>query len=97
MATYEELAGLRADDVLKGKVAVAVAIKANAIRALPTPTKAQSQFAAGVFAGKGAAQTLGIFEILLAKVAGDALAAIQGKTDVQIQTAVDNLIDDATT
>jgi hypothetical protein len=95
MATYTELYSLRASDNLVGlsrKIEVAVAIKANTIAKLPTPTAEQRAFAVAALRNPGEYQGL-VLNYILAEYNTQAVGVITGATDAQVQTAVGAAVD----
>lgn len=96
MATYTELYQYRATDdyqALENKVAVAVAIKAQAIADLPTPTAEQIAWAVEALSSPGGkAET--VINYVLAANSGLTIAQITAATDAAIQTNVNAAVDD---
>jgi hypothetical protein len=95
MATYIELNNLRGDpnaSVLRQKISVAIAIKANALAKLPTPTTAQKDWAKVALANPENYNGI-LLNYILADNAVAAVGAITGATDEQVQTAVDAAVD----
>lgn len=95
MATYTELHALRgaaSTDTLKQKIAVAIAIKANAIAKVQTPTAAQKAWALSALADPG--KDVGtIMNYILAEYSAQTSAAITGAADSAVQTAVNAAVD----
>ena len=95
MATYTDLHALRGSTTLnplREKIAVAIAIKANIIAKLTTPTAAQKVFAV---AALGSPETYlpTVLNYILADYNTAASSAIVGATDAQVQTAVNATVD----
>lgn len=95
MATYQELHALRgaaSTEPLKQKIAVAIAIKANVIAKLPTPTPGQHAWAVSALAdpNKDAGT---ILNYILAEYNAQAVGVITGATDASVQTAVNAAVD----
>ena len=91
MATYEELYGLRNDDTLRAKVAVAAVIAAQA-KLAGTPTAAEAAWARGVIANPMATADQ-VVHLVLAANNTASVAAITGATDASVQTNVDAVVD----
>lgn len=92
MATYTELFELRADSALRNKIAVAVAVKAQALIDLASPTEAQIAWAnAAIDNPVSKADTLLNYVLAANKTA--TVAEIQRATDAAIQTAVSAAVD----
>lgn len=95
MATYIELHALRGAttaDALRQKITVALAIKANTISKLPTPTPAQKEFA--VAALRDPESYLGlVLNFILAENNAATTGAITGASDSLVQTAVNSAVD----
>ena len=94
MATYSELYGLQSNHDLQQRVAVAIVIAADTIRAEDVATTNHANrmiWAKGAFGNaKGLAP-----DVLMALLAANKdanVAAIEGATDAAIQTAVDNVV-----
>lgn len=95
MATYTELHALRGADTitaLRQKITVALAIKANTIAKLPTPSAAQKAFAVAVLANPEIYLPT-VLNYVLAEYSASATSAITGATDAQVQTAVNATVD----
>ena len=92
MATYIELFGLKDDSDLQDKVAVAIAIKAQAIRDLGAPTQGQRDWANDV-AADPVAEVGRVLWIVLAVNKDATVPQISGATDANIQAAVDAAVD----
>ena len=93
MATYTELFDLRSEDALRNKVAVAVIIKAEAIRADVASTAAQDAWALEAFNDPVGKSGQVLWAVLAANNAAT-VAQITGATDVSIQTNVNAVVDD---
>jgi hypothetical protein len=95
MATYLELHALRgasATDPLKQKIAVAIAIKANSIAKLPTPTAEQKAWAVSALADPN--RDVGtVLAYILAEYNAQATSAITGASDANVQAAVNAAVD----
>jgi len=94
MATYNELFDLRADSTLKNRITVACIIAAETIRTeLDTvPNHAlRLTWAQNVFASPDA-EASRMMMALLAQNAALSVSAIQGVTDAQLQTGVNNAV-----
>ena len=91
MATYLELFDLQTNDGLRQKVAVAVAVAAQAQLA-GTPTQQQA-----IWAKDAVARPLEMAErvviLILAANSSATVAQITAATDTAIQTNVDNIVD----
>jgi len=95
MASYAELYGLRNDSALRNRVMVACIIAAEVVMAEvdTTPNHANRLvWAASVFANP-VAEASRMFMAILAANSGLTVEQIQGATDAQIQTGVDDHID----
>jgi len=95
MATYSELYSLRTSNglvPLSQKIEVALAVKANAVAKLPTPTAAQKVFAVAALRNPGEYQGL-VLNYILAEYNTQTLGVITGATDAQVQTAVNAAVD----
>lgn len=90
MATYTELRSLFSDSDLMEKVEVAVVIAANDI-ITTTPTTAEKAWASTVFASPKGEASKAVMAVL-ADNSALSVAAIQGATDVAIQTKVDAIV-----
>lgn len=95
MATYTELHALRgaaSTEPLKQKIAVAIAIKANAIAKLASPTAGQKAWAVSALAdpGKDAGTVL---NYILAEYNTQATGVITGASDANVQAAVNAAVD----
>lgn len=95
MATYTELHALRGaatTEPLKQKIAVAIAIKANAIAKLPSPTAGQKAWALAALSDPS--KDVGtILNYVLADYNTQTTAAITGASDANVQTAVNAAVD----
>jgi hypothetical protein len=92
MATYAELYDKVGDSALKNRLAVAVAVKAQALFDLATPTAAQLAWADSAINDPfGKAEVF--FRYLLAKNRALTIAQIDAVTDTAMQTAIDALAD----
>jgi hypothetical protein len=95
MAAYTDLYALiggGAIEPLRQKILVALAIKANALAKLASPTAAQKAFA--IAALTNPQQYLGFtLNYILAEYNTVATSAITGATDAQVQTAVGAAVD----
>jgi hypothetical protein len=95
MATYNELHALRGSstlDSLRQKIAVAIAVKANIIAKLASPTTAQKAFAVAAL-GNPDAYLPTVMNYILADYNTATVAQITGATDAQVQTAVNATVD----
>ena len=95
MATYNELHALRGSSTansLKEKIAVSIAIKANAISKLATPTDKQKEFSVQALANPNSYMDI-VFNYILAEYNTLTTAQIIGAADAAVQTAVDNTVD----
>jgi len=95
MATYQELHALRGaatTEPLKQKIAVAIAIKANAITKLGSPTAAQKAWAVSALADPGK-DIATVLNYILAEYSAQATGAITGASDANVQTAVNAAVD----
>lgn len=92
MATYAELYDLRSDSALRNKVAVAVAVKAQALLDLASPTAGQVAWAkAAIDAPIAKADSL--LNYVLAKNKAASTSQILAATDAAIQSNVDAAVD----
>lgn len=95
MATYQELHALRgaaSTEPLKQKIAVAIAIKANTIAKLASPTVAQKAWAVSALADPG--KDMGtVLNYILAEYNAQATNAITGASDANVQAAVNAAVD----
>lgn len=92
MATYTELFELRANSALRNKIAVAIAVKAQALIDLASPTSAQIAWANSAIQNPiGKADTL--LNYVLAANKARTVAQIEVATDTEIQTAVNSAVD----
>ena len=95
MATYQELYNLNGDveaAVLRQKIMVGIAIKANAIAKLAAPTATQVAWAKAALSDP--AQYLPIvFNYILADYNAISIVSITTATDAQVQTAVNAAVD----
>lgn len=95
MATYLELHALKNDSDLQDKVAVAVVIAADAIRASGTPPANQAQrlvWAAAAMADPREEARRMLWALLAANKSATA-GSISSATDATIQAAVDSAVD----
>lgn len=95
MATYQELHALRGaatTEPLKQKIAVAIAIKANVIAKLQTPTAAQKAWAVSALTDP-ARDSGTILNYILAEYNAQATSVITGASDANVQTAVNAAVD----
>lgn len=92
MATYAELYDLRSDSGLRNKVAVAVAIKAQTILDLASPTNAQVVWASAAIANP-VTKADALLNYVLAANKSATVSQIQGATDSTIQTNVGAAVD----
>ena len=95
MATYTELHTLRGSEsitTLRQKISVAIAIKANIIAKLATPTAPQVEFAKSALAAPDSYQEL-VLNYILADNNTATTSAITTAADATVQTAVDAAID----
>lgn len=95
MATYIELHALRGaatTEPLKQKIAVAIAIKANAIAKLQSPTAGQKAWAVSALADPG--KDVGtVLNYILAEYNTQNTSVITGAADANVQTAVNAAVD----
>lgn len=95
MATYLQLFALHGNsssESLKQQIAVAIAIKANAIAKLATPTTAQIAFSTAALANPQSYEQL-IFNYIIAEYNTLVTTAITGASDANVQIAVNNAVD----
>lgn len=93
MATYQSLYDAAGTlPVLDKQIAIAIAIKANIIVKLATPTNAQKAFANIALADITKYLPL-MRNYILAEYNTQTLAVIQTATDLQVQTAVNSAVD----
>ena len=95
MATYNDLHALRGSataNSLKEKIAVAIAIKANALSKLATPTAKQKEFSIQALTNPNNYMDI-VFNYILAEYNTLTTAQIIGAIDTSVQTAVDNTVD----
>ena len=95
MATYVELHAIRnsvAVAPLMQKISIAVAIKANLIAKLPTPTPAQKAWALAALANPESQQQI-VLNYILADNNTATSVAITGAADATVQTAVNAAVD----
>ena len=95
MAAYEELHALRGipgTDALKKKITVAVAIKANAIAKLQSPTTAQRAWALAALADPRRDLDT-ILNYILAEYNTQTTSVITGASDANVQAAVNAAVD----
>lgn len=90
MATYQELRILFNDSDLLEKVETAVVIAANDLVA-GTPTAADNSWIGAVFSNPNSEAKKALMAVL-ASNSDSTVAAIQGATDVSIQTNVDTIV-----
>lgn len=95
MATYTELHALRGaatTEPLKQKIAVAIAIKANAIAKLQAPTDGQKAWAVSALADPG--KDVGtVLNYILAEYNTQPTGVITGASDANVQAAVNAAVD----
>lgn len=92
MATYTELFDLRSDSALRNRVAVAVAVKAQAILALASPTAAQVAWASAAI-GDPIGKADSLLNYVLAANKSATVTQIKTATDAAVQTQVDAAVD----
>lgn len=95
MPTYLDLHALRGAntlDPLRQKINVAIAIKANVLAKLPTPTPKQREWAIAAL-GNPEAYLPMVLNYILADYNTATTAAITGATDTQVQNAVNAAVD----
>jgi hypothetical protein len=95
MATYTELHALRGagtTETLRQKILVALAIKANTIAKLPTPTVAQKDFAIAALRDPESYLPL-VLNYVLAENNAATTVAITSASDSLVQTAVNAAVD----
>lgn len=95
MATYQDLHALRgttAIDPLKHKIQVAIAVKANTIAKLPTPTPAQRAWALSALADPRRDMDM-VLNYILAEYNTQTTAVITGASDANVQSAVNAAVD----
>ncbi len=95
MATYNDLHTLRGSSTanpLKEKIAVAIAIKANAISKLTTPTAKQKEFSIQALSNPNTYMDI-VFNYILAEYNALTTAQIISAVDASVQTAVNNTVD----
>jgi len=95
MATYTELHALRGastTEPLKQKIAVAIAIKANAIAKMQAPTAEQKAWAVSTLSAPE--KDVGtMLNYILAEYNAQATNAITGASDANVQAAVNAAVD----
>lgn len=95
MATYTELHALRGaatTEPLKQKIAVAIAVKANAIAKLQTPTAEQKAWAVSALADPNKDVGL-VLNYILAEYNTQNASVITGASDANVQLAVNAAVD----
>lgn len=95
MATYTELHALRGaatTEPLKQKIAVAIAVKANAIAKLASPTAEQKAWAVSALADPNKDVGL-VLNYILAEYNTQAVNVITGASDANVQLAVNAAVD----
>jgi hypothetical protein len=95
MATYTELEDLRATTQLtdlRKKIDIALAIKANTIAKLTTPTANQAAFAIAALRSPESYREL-VLNYILAEYNTTTTTAIIAATDAQVQSAVNATVD----
>lgn len=91
MATYAELFSLQGDKPLLELITVAVIIAAHGIMVEPSPSAQRKAWASKAFNAPGL-EAIRFMPAMLAANAGASVATIQGASDAQIQTNVDDAI-----
>jgi len=95
MATYQELHALRgaaSTDPLKQKIAVAIAVKANAIAKSANPTAQQKTWALTALADPN--KDVGtVLNYILAEYNAQTVNVITGASDANVQAAVNAAVD----
>ena len=95
MATYQELHALRGaatTEPLKQKIAVAIAVKANAIAKMQTPTAGQKAWAVSALADPNKDVGL-VLNYILAEYNTQNASVITGASDANVQAAVNAAVD----
>jgi hypothetical protein len=92
MANYAELYAKIGDTNLKNRLAIAVAVKAQSLFDLATPTAAQVSWAESAIANPHS-KAEPFFLYLLAKNKALTIEQIDAVTDTAMQTAIDALVD----
>lgn len=95
MATYQELHALRgaaSTEPLKQKIAVAIAIKANTIAKLASPTATQKAWALSALADPNKDMAT-VLNYILAEYNAQTVGVITGASDSSVQSAVDSTVD----
>lgn len=95
MATYIDLHALRGADTLnplRQKIAVAIAIKANAIAKSANPSAAAKAFAMAALAGPETYAPT-VINYILAEYNAQTVGAITGASDAAVQAAVNAAVD----
>jgi len=95
MAAYTDLHALRGSSTvtpLRQKIAVAIAIKANAVAKSASPTAVMVEWSKQALATPDQFQELAL-NYILAEYNTQTTATIIGATDVQVQTAVNAIVD----
>lgn len=95
MATYTELHALRGaatTEPLKQKIAVAIAVKANTIAKLQTPTSGQKAWAVSALADPNKDVGL-VLNYILAEYNTQNASVITGASDANVQAAVNAAVD----
>ena len=92
MATYLELSSLSNDSDLRNKVAVALAIEAQAILISASPTAAQASWASRVLRNP-LTEARSAINAVLAANSSATVAQIQAATDTAIQSNVSDIVD----
>lgn len=95
MATYIELHALRgaaSTEPLKQKIAVAIAIKANVIAKLASPTLAQKAWALSALADPNK-DIATVLNYILAEYNAQSTNVITGASDTNVQAAVNAAVD----
>ena len=94
MATYTELFTLRGSpslDTLRGKITVAIAIKANLL-SKATPNATQKAFSVAALQNPDT-YTQQVVNYILSEYNTSATSAITGASDAEVQTAVNAAVD----
>lgn len=98
MATYNEIAGIRAEDgfgAFRDKVVVAVLKKAQSLLDGATPTAAEVEWAQATLLNPSQAAESVLFYVVAAN-SGAALSQILSATDAAVQVRVDAAVDKLT-
>ena len=90
MATYTEIRNLFNDSDVKNRVVVAVAVSAQTLAA-GTPTAADNAWISSVLSSPQTEGSKAFIAVLAANKAAT-VAQIQGATDVELQTKVDEIV-----